>query len=33
MALDRPFDYDRVQTANVAVNASSVSSNTMDNLT
>ena len=32
VALDRPFDDGRVQTANVAVNASTVSANVMDNL-
>ena len=32
VALDRPFDDGRVQTANVAVNASTVSANTMDDL-
>ena len=32
MALDRPFDDGRVQTANVAVIASTVSANTPDNL-
>ena len=30
MALDRPFDDGRVQTANVAVSASTVSANIMD---
>ena len=32
VALDRPFDDGRVQTANVVVNASTVSANVMDNL-
>ena len=32
MAFDRPFDDGRVQTANVAVNASTVSANMMDDL-
>ena len=32
MALDRPFDDDRVQTANVAVSASTVSANIMFDL-
>ena len=32
MALDRPFDDGRVQTANAAVSASTVSANIMDDL-